>query len=177
VGLGIEVRRLRPRDDRSAFSCGEAALDRFFRHYAGQNQFKLKLAVTYVVVLGERILGFATVAAGSVEKRALPEARSRRRLPAYPLPILRLARFGVEEAAQGAGIGRRLLRHVFDLALEQVETSGCLGVVTDAKPGAVPFYESLGFISLRGVREGQLHGDASSMFLDIESIRLSIADP
>jgi hypothetical protein len=44
----IEIRLLQRTDDRSKFTCGEPALDRFFQHYAGQNQFKLHLAVTYV---------------------------------------------------------------------------------------------------------------------------------
>jgi hypothetical protein len=37
----IEIRPLRPDDDRQAFSSGDADLDRFFRKYAGQNQFRL----------------------------------------------------------------------------------------------------------------------------------------
>lgn len=64
----------------------------------------------------------------------------RRRLPAYPLPILRLARFGVDRRAQGLGAGRALLRHVLALALDPRDSFGCIGVVTDAKPEAVAFY-------------------------------------
>ncbi len=166
----IEIRRLRSSDDRSRFKCGEPAIDRFFQHYAGQNQFKLKLAVTWVAVLEERILGFATVTVGSLEKRALPSPKLRRRLPAYPLPILRLARLGVDQAGQGTGIGREMLRHVFRLALAQSETAGCLGVVTDAKSDALAFYEKLGFISFSAVREGRLHGDPTPMFLDLQTL-------
>ena len=52
-----EIRPLAPDDDRSGFSCGHADLDRFFEHYAGQNQFKLHLAVTYVAVVAARVAG------------------------------------------------------------------------------------------------------------------------
>jgi len=45
------MRPLAKDDDRSDFSCGQADLDRFFEHYAGQNQFKLHLAVTYVALV------------------------------------------------------------------------------------------------------------------------------
>jgi hypothetical protein len=65
-------------------------------HYAGQNQFNLHLAVTYVPVAEARIVGFATVAASSVERASVPSARLRKRLAAYPLPVLRLARLGVD---------------------------------------------------------------------------------
>ena len=70
----------------------------------------------------------------------------RRRLPAYPLPVLRIARLAVDESFQGYGIGRLLLRSMLELALEMRDRIGCIGVVVDAnKPDAVPFYSSLGF--------------------------------
>ena len=46
----MEIRALRPGDDRSAFQSGDEALDRFFHRYAGQNQFRHYLGVTYVAV-------------------------------------------------------------------------------------------------------------------------------
>src|SRR5690606_20240697 len=123
-----------------------ADLDRFFEHYAGQNQFKLHLAVTYVATLDARIVGFASVAPSSIERVAVPNARLRKRLPSYPLPVLRLARLGVDIRAQGLGIGKALLAHVLRLSLEQRDRLGCVGVVTDAKAEAVRFYEELGFV-------------------------------
>jgi GNAT superfamily N-acetyltransferase len=165
-----EIRPLAQDDDRSGFSCGQADLDRFFIHYAGQNQFKLHLSVTYVAAVGGRIVGFATVASGSIERASIPKARARSRLPAYPLPVLRLARLGVDARARGLGIGRALVAHVLRLALEQRDRSGCVGVVTDAKPDAVAFYQSLGFSEVEGVREGLVHGEPLPMILPIESI-------
>jgi GNAT superfamily N-acetyltransferase len=166
----IEIRPLARDDDRSGFSCGQADLDRFFEHYAGQNQFKLHLAVTYVAVVEARIVGFATVAPSSMERANVPSARLRRRLPAYPLPVLRLARLGVDTRAQGLGIGKALLRQVLALAVEQRDRQGYVGVVTDAKPDAVRFYESLGFVPIDGVREGLLHREPLPMFLAIDTI-------
>jgi GNAT superfamily N-acetyltransferase len=167
VAVELEIRPLLPDDDRSAFSCGQPELDRFFRHYAGQNQFRLHLAVTYVAAVEGRLLGFATVSVGSLERRTLPSARMRRRLPGYPLPVLRLARLALDRRAQGLGVGRALLRHVLDLALDQRESFGCIGVVTDAKPDAVAFYTRYGFEHLEGVREGALHGEATPLFLPL----------
>ena len=166
----VEIRLLRPDDDRRAFSCGQPDLDRFFHHYAGQNQFKLHLAVTYVVTVEGRLLGFATVTVGSLERRNLPSARMRRRLPSYPLPVLRLARLGVDQRVQGLGVGRALLRHVLSLALNQRDSLGCIGVVTDAKPEAVAFYARYGFERIEAVREGALHGDATPLFLPLSVV-------
>jgi GNAT superfamily N-acetyltransferase len=172
----VEIRALRKEDDRAGFSCGEADLDRFFQHYAGQNQFKLNLAVTYVAVADGQIVGFVAVAVGEIEREKVPSAKLRKRLPAYPLPVLRLARLGVDQRAQGLGIGKALLRHVFNLALEQREKLGCVGVLTDAKPEAVGFYETLGFIALEGVHQGVLHGEQTPMFLAIGTIETSRED-
>lgn len=171
----VEIRPLRRSDDRSGFSCGQSDLDRFFEHYAGQNQFKLHLAVTHVAVVEARIVGFATVAASSIERASLPSARMRKRLPSYPLPVLRLARLGVDLRAQGLGIGKALLGRVLGLALEQRDQLGCVGVVTDAKPDAVTFYANLGFEPVEGVREGLLLGEPRPMFLGIATIAAALA--
>ena len=174
MAKAIEIRPLARDDDRSSFSCGHADLDRFFEHYAGQNQFELHLAVTYVAVVDKRLVGFATIAASSVERARVPSARLRKRLPAYPLPVLRLARLGVDTRAQGLGIGKALLRHVLALAVEQRDRFGCVAVVTDAKPESVSFYQSLGFVPVEGVREGLLHGDPLPMLLTVDTVASAI---
>lgn len=120
-------------------------------------------------------MGFATVAPSSIERASVPSARLRERLPSYPLPVLRLARLGVDTRAQGLDIGRALLRHVFGPALEQRDRLGCVGVVTDAKPDAVTFYETLGFLALGGVREGLLVSEPLPTFLGVETIATALA--
>lgn len=170
----VEIRPLAVDDDRGSFSCGQPDLDRFFEHYAGQNQFKLHLAVTYVAVVDQRIVGFATVAAASLERASLPTAALRRRMPGYPLPVLRLARFGVDTRAQGIGIGHALVAHVLGLAVDQRDQLGCVGVVTDAKAEAIDFYSSLGFVPIPGVREGRLASDPQPIFLGIDVIAAAL---
>lgn len=58
----IESRALRPDDDRALFRSGDEDLDRFFHRYAGQNQLRHYLGVTYVAVDGSRVVGFARLA-------------------------------------------------------------------------------------------------------------------
>lgn len=140
----VRIRRLEPRDDRSEFRSGNIDLDRFFQRFAGQNQFRHHIGSTYVAFQGDRIFGFVTVCSGEMVAEKLVKSL-RRRLPAYPLPILRIARLAVDERFQGRGIGRLLLRAMLELALEIRDRTGCIGVVVDAKPEAVTFYSSLGF--------------------------------
>jgi predicted N-acetyltransferase YhbS len=174
--LEVSVRRLEPRDDRPEFRSGNIDLDRFFQRYAGQNQFRHHIGTTYIPVQGDRIVGFVTVSSGEMVGEKL--ARSlRRRLPAYPLPVLRIARLAVDERFQGHGIGRLLLRSMLVLALEMRDRVGCTGVVVDAKPDAVTYYSSLGFTPI-GLISGAL-GDRPepvAMFLPIGQISAAAKD-
>jgi GNAT superfamily N-acetyltransferase len=166
----IEVRLLHPGDDRSTFESGNADLDRFFRQFAGQNQFRHHIGVTYIAVDERKIAGFATVAVAHIEIEELPASR-KKKLPHYPLPVLRLARLAVDRSAQGRGVGKVLLRAVFQIAHEMAESIGCVGVVVDAKPDAARFYERYRFEPL-DVLEGGLNSRPKPlpMFLPLGSI-------
>lgn len=166
----MDIRRLRPDDDRSGFRSGDVDLDRFFTRYAGQNQFRHHIGTTYVTVQGDVITGYGTVVASELTVASLPAAR-RRKLPAYPLPVLRLARLAVDGRWKGRGIGSALLRAVFALAHRMARDVGCVGVVVDAKRGAVPFYDRLGFVEL-GVEAGHLgdRPEPTPMFIELGAI-------
>lgn len=172
----IEIRALREGDDRTAFRSGDDDLDRFFHRFAGQNQFCHHLGVTYVAVQDRSVLGYATVAAAHVEIEDLPPA-TRRKLPRYPLPVLRLARLAVDQSARGQGVGLQLLRFVLRLARQMADEYGCVGVVEDAKPEAEAFYAKYGFAAVDAV-EGR--SDAcpapTPMFLSMRAISDAIGE-
>jgi GNAT superfamily N-acetyltransferase len=167
----LSVCKLTPAHDRSRFHSGNAELDRFFRQYAGQNQFRHHIGTTYVAIdTAGTIAGFATVAASELTPEAIPTSK-RGRLPKYPIPVLRLARLAVDEHAKGQGVGKLLLRAVFVLATQMADDMGCVGVIVDAKPEAIAFYDKLGFIRL-DVVAGEL-GDRPQplpMFLELGQI-------
>jgi GNAT superfamily N-acetyltransferase len=141
------TRLLTPDDDRSKFACGDIELDRFFQRYAGQNQFRHHIGSTYVAVIENQIAGFVTVSPGEVSADAMA-ATLKKKLPTYPIPVLRIARLAVDRRYQRQGIGKALLRAMFDLALEVRDRIGCAGIVADAKMNAVSFYRQLGFLPL-----------------------------
>lgn len=172
----MKIRRLEPEDDRSGFQSGNADLDRFFIRYAGQNQFRHHIGTTYVAVDEEgRIAGFATVTPSEILSERL-RVNQRKGFPGYPLPVLRLARLAVDRRAQGRGVGRQLLNAMLALARQLALAVGCIGVVVDAKPDAVSFYEGLGFAELEATF-GQL-GDRPEpvpMFLALAAIPVRTA--
>jgi len=149
--VAFKIRRLTPSDDRTTFRSGNVELDRFFERFAGQNQFRHHIGTTYVAVEESgAIIGFATVAPSEVMTARLPK-KAAKSLPAYPVPVLRLARLAVDERARGRGIGNALLRDVMILAQNVSVDVGCFGVVVDAKPKAFAFYERAGFVALGDV--------------------------
>lgn len=148
--MTVEIRALREDDDRSAFQSGNDSIDTFFRRYAGQNQFRHHIGVSYVAVEGSTVLGFATVSPATLDADDLPNGR---RMPPYPLPVLRLARLAVATDEQGRGVGRALLRFVIELSERQRDEVGCVGILVDAKAESVDFYLPFGFVAV-GASEG-----------------------
>lgn len=143
--MTVEIRALREDDDRSAFRSGDEALDLYFHAQAGQNQFRHHIGVTYVAALGHQVLGFVTLSTATLDAEELPSGH---RMPPYPVPVLRIARLATDERARGRKVGRALLQFSFLLAERQRDEVGCVGVLVDAKPDAIPFYERFGFVSL-----------------------------
>ena len=168
----MEIRALRPDDDRTCFDSGDPDLDRFFARFAGQNQFVNHLGTTYVAVEKGLILGYVTVAPGQIEAVEIPPASIRRKLPRYPLPILRLARMAVARSFQKKGLGRELLRFAFELALRMAEAYGCMGVCVDAKPAALDFYTRFDFEPLVAVAGlPPTHPQPTPLFLHIATLK------
>jgi len=166
----INIRVLQKSDNRALFSCGEIELDYFFQKFAGQNQFKHFVGTTYISTDNKNIFGFITVSAGSLTREELPR-KLQKKLPKYPLPILRITRIGVDIKYQNRGLGKELIATAFRLAVEQKNRFGCIGIVVDAKVDAVDFYKKLGFIEIeleRGL--SATHHRLIPMFIVIQTI-------
>jgi GNAT superfamily N-acetyltransferase len=139
----------------------------YFHRHAGQNQFRHHIGVTYIAVREGSILGFLTVTSGQLDAEVVPG----KRLPPYPVSVLRLARLATAESAQGQGIGRGLLRFCIELAERMQREVGCVGVVVDAKPGAVSFYQRYGFVNILLVEGMAEHRPApQAMFLPLAAV-------
>ena len=135
--------------DRKEFRCGKPSLDEFLRSLGGQYE-KRRLGRTYVAVLpnDRRVYGYYTLAAGSALIQHLPP-KAARKLPKHPVPVVLLGRLAVDQAAQGRGLGARLL---IDALRNCLTLSGSLGIyaveVSAIDEGAKNFYLKYGFTPL-----------------------------
>jgi hypothetical protein len=94
------VRKLTATDRTDAFDCGQAALNQFLQRYALVNQ-KANSAQTYVCCQGEAVVGFYSLAVGSVDPEAAP-SRVMKGLARHPVPVMILARLAVDKVHQRA---------------------------------------------------------------------------
>lgn len=142
------VTPLAPHHDRTSFTCGVAALDRYLRTQAGQDVAK-RVAATFVLTEPPRVavLGFYTLAATSARLQDVPASEAKK-LPKYPhVPATLLGRLAVDERARGRGYGELLLLDALRRSLDATRAVASAAVLVDAKDDvATRFYARYGFL-------------------------------
>ncbi len=131
--------------DRSAFDCGEEALNRYLRTQASQD-IRRRVANCFVAVELNtgRVAAYYTLASASILLSDLPPEQAKR-LPRYPtLPAVRIGRLAVDSRFQGRGLGMGLLA---DAALKTLGAApAAFALLVDAKhERAAEFYRHHGF--------------------------------
>ena len=96
--------------DVSGFDCGSAEQTIWLRRYALDAQ-RADTARVYVVCEPDsaRVIGYYALAAGSVTRAGAPP-RVAAGTGHYPVPVVILARLGVDVSAQGRGLGTSLVQ-------------------------------------------------------------------
>lgn len=131
------------------------SLIEYLRRFALRHSKKDLLSRTYVAIddVGgrDRIAGYFTLAAASVERARVEPIDALSRLPRFPIPAILLARLAVDSRVQGQGLGRYLFEEALGVSLS-LARSGPIAFrlfVTDAiDREARSFYERLGLAAL-----------------------------
>lgn len=138
------VRKLATTDRVDAFDCGQPALNQFLQRYALVNQ-KANSAQTYVCCLGDTVVGFYSLAVGSVDPQAAP-SRVTKGLARHPVPVMILARLAVDKEHQGKGLGKALLKDALLRTAQAADIAGIRCLLVHAKDDAARrWYESWEF--------------------------------
>jgi predicted N-acetyltransferase YhbS len=152
--------------DRSSFDCGVSALNDYLKKYALQNQ-KKHAARTYVATRGNRVVGYYSLAYGSVSLDEAPQS-VKSGLPRHPVPVILLARLAVDSTEQGSGLGAALLKDGLLRTIQAAEIAGLRAMLVHAKDdSARRFYEKFGF--------EQSPIDAYHLFLGLSDIIASLS--
>ncbi len=160
------VRRVEANDDLDRFDCGVPALDEWLKRFALSDQ-GAGASVTYVLERGSQIVGFYTLAPHAIEYGAAP-GRLGAGLPRQrPIPVILLARLGLDRSVQGTGLGGDLLKDALARCAAAADEIGGRAVLVHAKDaGAAAFYQRHGFVSL-----GQ---NPNHLFVLMKDLRASI---
>lgn len=138
------VRKLLVTDQTDAFDCGQTALNQFLQRYALVNQ-KANSAQTYVCCQGDEVVGFYSLAVGSVDPESAPP-RVMKGLARHPVPVMILARLAVDKAHQRKGLGQALLKDALLRTAQAADIVGIRCLLVHAKDDTAQlWYESWEF--------------------------------
>ncbi|PJK11601.1 GNAT family N-acetyltransferase [Lysobacteraceae bacterium NML95-0200] len=125
------VRKLTASDAVDSFDCSHAALNQFLRRYALPSQ-KANSAQTYVCCQGQSVVGFYSLAVGSVQPAQAPP-RVMKGLARHPVPVMILARLAVDMAHQRQGLGQALLKDALLRTAQAADIAGIRCLLVHAK--------------------------------------------
>ena len=126
--------------DFASFDCGVAPLNDYLKKYALVNQ-QNRSARTYVALRGLIVVGYFTIANGSVGRAETPP-RVSQGLANHPVPITLLARLAVDNSEKSKGLGQALLKDAILRAIQASEIVASRAILTHAKDEiAKAFYE------------------------------------
>jgi predicted N-acetyltransferase YhbS len=147
----------------SAFTCGKPTLDDWLKSRALRSEGRS--ARTYVVCVGQEVVGYYCLATGSVRIDELPKKLAGD-MPAA-VPVIILGRLAVHAGYQGLRIGKGLLRDALLRSLQVSQQVGCRAVLVHAlDEEAAAFYAAFGFLPFP---EG-----GRSYFMGIKSIAAAL---
>lgn len=136
---------LAPDHELDAFDSGVAILDDWLKRRARRNETE-GASRTFVLCTGRRVVGFYSLAAGSI-LHTVATGKVRRNMP-DPAPVLLLARLAVDQSWHGKGLGTDLLSNAILRALGAADSVGVRAILVHAiSDQAKAFYEKHGFRS------------------------------
>ena len=142
---GFRIELLSSAHDRTGFSCGVEALDRYFRELVSQDMRRRVSNCFVALDPAGKIAGYYTLAATSLPLTEIQPDQARR-LPRYQaFPACLVGRLAVDQAFRGRGLGGALI--VDAIARSMRAEPAIFALIVDAKDeAAMGFYEHLGFI-------------------------------
>jgi GNAT superfamily N-acetyltransferase len=134
---------LAPEHELDTFDSGAAALDDWLKRRARGNEAG-GASRTFVVCVGRRVIGYYSLAAGSL-MHAGASGKVRRNMP-EPVPVVLLGRLAIDREWQGKGLASDLLRDAVLRITAAASTIGARAILVHAiSPAAKAFYEWHGF--------------------------------
>lgn len=153
--------------NRAAFSCGHKSVDEFLKRIARQRQNRrIGTTIAAVDIEGDPrlIVGYFTLLPHEFRGEELPDPyREASRIgKLHVVPGALLAQLGVDQKFQGQGVGKHLMRNVFERVAVLANEWGCAALVTDPiDTRARTLYQGFDFIKMEGHPSRMILGTAT----------------
>lgn len=142
MGVG-EPQPLNETHEFSEFDCGIESLNNWLSKHAIKNQ-KNHASRTFVICEEQSVIGYYSLASGSVQRNDAPKSLQRN-MP-EPLPVIILGRLAVSSSHQGKMLGTSLLKDVIVRSVFVASNiAACAIMVHAISDDAKRFYEFHGF--------------------------------
>lgn len=128
------IEKLLPIHEVESFDCGKEPLNGFLKRFALINQ-RNGSSLTYIARRGRRVVGYYSLAVGSVMHEAAP-GRVTKGLARHPVPVMLLTRLAVDLTEQGTGIGKGLLKDALLRTVQAADIAGIRALLIHAKDEA-----------------------------------------
>ena len=137
---GYYIEPLAEQHDRAAFTCGNEALDHYFRGAPIRQDVSRRVTNAFVLTPdGKFVAGFYTLSPISILSVDLTSSLQKK-LPKRPIGATLIGRMGRDLSLRGKGVGEMLLMDALHKAWQASKLVSCWAVVVDAKEGARDFY-------------------------------------
>ena len=147
------------------FDSGNVVLNDWLRKRALNNE-KIHASRTFVVCENKTVIGYYSLAVGSVY-REFVTSQLRRNMP-DPIPVMVLARLAIDIGWQAQGLGSRLVKDAVLKTCKASQYAGIKAILVHAiDQQAVKFYKAKGFHSSSG--------DERMLMLSLQEVKRSIA--
>jgi len=153
--------------DRQRFDCGVKELNHYLRVIANQQSFRdnTRTFILQDVNTPEYIAGYYTLTMIPLELSKLPLKLQKKHQHARAGGLI--ARLAVDQRYSRQGFGEWLVIDALKKLLQASEVVAFPFISVDAKDGAAPFYEKLGFTPMQDT--------PNNLYMTIADVRLSLA--
>lgn len=135
--------KIQPDHKTCKFDCGENSLNTWLKKRALKNE-QIGATRTYVVLQNQQVVGYYSIATGSVS-HDLAISKAKRNMP-NPIPAMILARLAIDINHQKQGLGSALLKDAVLRILQASEIAGIKVILVHAlNDRAKTFYQRSGF--------------------------------
>lgn len=139
-----QIEKLRAEHEIDSFDCGKEDLNRFLQRHALTN-LKANTAQTYVLCQGKAVVGYYSLAVGSVTHEEATE-RMTKGIARHPVPVMILARLALHKDLKGRKLGAALLKDALVRTVRAADIAGIRALLVHAKDDeAKLFYDYFNF--------------------------------